>query len=49
MMNVQKAESIGDFIKNALKDSSHTVIPNISAAKGNLACGAKPKYDVLRL
>jgi len=34
MMNVQKAESIGDFIKNALKDSSHTVIPNISAAKG---------------
>ena len=34
MMNVQKVESIGDFIKNALKDSSHTVIPNISAAKG---------------
>jgi len=34
MMNVQKAESIGDFIKNALKDSSHTVIPNVSAAKG---------------
>jgi len=34
MMNAQKAESIGDFIKNALKDSSHTVIPNVSAAKG---------------
>ena len=33
-MNVQKAEAIGDFIKNALKDSSHTVIPNVSADKG---------------
>lgn len=33
-MNLQKAELIGDFIKNALKDSSHTVIPNVSADKG---------------
>ena len=33
-MNVQKAGSIGDFIKNALKDSSHTAIPNVSADKG---------------
>ncbi len=34
MMNMQKAELIGDFIKNALKDSSHTVIPYVSADKG---------------
>lgn len=33
-MNVQKAEEIGDFIKNAFKNSSHTVIPNVSAEKG---------------
>jgi len=33
-MNLQKAESIGDFIKKALKDSAHTVIPNVSAEKG---------------
>ena len=33
-MNLQKAEAIGDFIKNAFKNSAHTVIPNISAEKG---------------
>ena len=33
-MNLQKAELIGDFIKNAFKDSSHTAIPNVSADKG---------------
>jgi len=33
-MNWHKAESIGDFIKNALKNSSHTLIPNVSAGKG---------------
>lgn len=33
-MNLQKAELIGDFIKNAFKDSSHIVIANVSADKG---------------
>ena len=33
-MNLHKAEAIGDFIKNAFKDSTHTVIPNVSAEKG---------------